>query len=312
MSSSPLSTRPRRISVNAGEARPSPPSPRSPSQHSLAAAATINAGLHRSDSRPSPTLERRRSSMLNSIALNDPTIPAPGEMQPTNGSSHSGSPRVHRGSFNLHTADPNHHRHPSLGSLHRELENEQEAQVNRLLHMIRMQQDQIAAIQHQRGEPSPVPVDGNRYRTISSASNTPASAAVMEQSPPLAAATSAHVPRGHINRPHSLSRESSAWANSGGTSPALTAQSGTLAPLTEDFLLGGTRDDCAFYQAETSSLTRENQMLKKRVAELERQIADMEGKSSAPNRSDSTPATHSPLAAPPSNLPATGSGTSTE
>jgi hypothetical protein len=46
------------------------------------------------------------------------------------------------------------------------------------------------------------------------------------------------------------------------------AQSGTLAPLTEDFLLGGTRDDCAFFQAETSSLTRENQMLKKRVAEL--------------------------------------------
>jgi hypothetical protein len=33
-------------------------------------------------------------------------------------------------------------------------------------------------------------------------------------------------------------------------------------------LLGGTRDDAAFYQAETVNLTRENQLLKFRIREL--------------------------------------------
>lgn len=37
-----------------------------------------------------------------------------------------------------------------------------------------------------------------------------------------------------------------------------------------EWVLGG-RDESAFYQAETQMLTRENQMLKLRVAELERE-----------------------------------------
>ena len=32
--------------------------------------------------------------------------------------------------------------------------------------------------------------------------------------------------------------------------------------------MGGTRDDAAFYQAETQTLQRENQMLKMRIREL--------------------------------------------
>jgi len=32
--------------------------------------------------------------------------------------------------------------------------------------------------------------------------------------------------------------------------------------------MGGTRDDSAFYQAETQTLQRENQMLKHRIREL--------------------------------------------
>jgi len=36
-----------------------------------------------------------------------------------------------------------------------------------------------------------------------------------------------------------------------------------------------TRDDNAFYQAETQTLRRENRMLKERVRELERQILEL-------------------------------------
>lgn len=184
-----------------------------------------------------------------------------------------------RRSIALPTADPNHHRQPSLGELHQELENEQEAQVNRLLHMIRLQQDQLAAIQRQQQEASPTSTEQTPFPTPPSTLHTPAGTNITEQSSPRSASVSGfpHVPPGHFNRPHSLSRQSSArisnaGTNSRGTSPALRPVSGSLGPLTEDFLLGGTRDECAFYQAETQTLTRENQMLKLRIRELGRQI----------------------------------------
>lgn len=271
MSGSPISSRPRRISISAHEAaRPGPPSPRSPSLSSLQAAATINAGLHRSPSRASPSVERRRSSLLNNLILNDPTVPAPGELQQSNGSSGSnaGSPRLGRRSFALHTADPHHQRQPSLGELHQELENEQEAQVNRLLQMIRVQHDQLAAMQRQQNataESSRSSTEHTRYPTPPSTLPTP----ITEASSPIrsnsiSASTAAHQ---QFHRPHSLSRRSSALVSTG-SSPALRPQSGSLGPLTEDFLLGGTRDDSAFYQAETQTLIRENQMLKLRIREL--------------------------------------------
>lgn len=37
------------------------------------------------------------------------------------------------------------------------------------------------------------------------------------------------------------------------------------------------RDESAFYQAETQSMTRENQMLKSRIRELERQLHEASG-----------------------------------
>ncbi|KAF2771963.1 hypothetical protein EJ03DRAFT_12103 [Teratosphaeria nubilosa] len=284
-SPSPQQQRPRRISFNntADPSRPAPPSPRSPSLSSLQAAAAINAGLQRSPSNASPirnnhhALERRRSSLMNNLTMNDPTVPAPGELQTSSG---NGSPRQGRRSFALpNTADPNHHRQPSLGELHQELENEQEAQVNRLLHMIRIQQDQIAAMHRQQNgnrngheqalaspdqpqSPAPAP---------SSTLATPASTATAEPSRSPRSTSVAGLAHSHFTRPHSLSRQSSAArSNSRGTSPALRPVSGagSLGPLTADFLLGGTRDESAFYQAETQTLTRENQMLKLRIREL--------------------------------------------
>ncbi|GIZ36933.1 hypothetical protein CKM354_000039800 [Cercospora kikuchii] len=303
---SPIAARPRRISISTQEAaRPSPPSPRSPSLSSLQAAATINAGLHRSPSRASPSVERRRSSLMNNLLLNDPAMPGPGELQQnhTGQGSNTGSPRLGRRSFVLHTADPHHHRQPSLGELHQELENEQEAQVNRLLHMIRIQQDQLAAIHRQQSqatEVSPSSAEHTRFPTPPSGLAAPTSTAVTEASSPAQShATPAHATPQHFNRPHSLSRRSSALIStpgSRGTSPALRPQSSNLGPLTEDFLLGGTRDETAFYQAETQTLTRENQMLKLRIRELEHQIAALGGTGAgAQNHTHQ----HSPLASPP-------------
>lgn len=289
---SPLasSRRPRRMSLSTTDhtAHPGPPSPRSPSLSSLQAAATINAGLHRSPGSPSPvgnSLERRRSSLMNNISLNDPAIPAPGEMQTHN----NGSPRAGRRSSFIsgNTADPHHHRQPSLGELHQELEAETEGQVNRLLHMIRLQQDQLAALQGRQTDSSAIsptselPTPPTTTTTTTTAtSSRPSSAHPASRSPSFSsAAPQPSLPHGHgvFNRPHSLSRQNSGAraSNTGSTnshaaSPALRpSSSSNLGPLTEDFLLGGTtRDDATFYQAETQMLTRENQMLKFRIREL--------------------------------------------
>jgi hypothetical protein len=130
---------------------PSPPPPQSPSLSSLQAAAAINAGLQRSPGSYASRLERRRSSLSTNLEINNPAIPAPGEMQPST-ISHSGSPTRRRRSFALHPTQAQHRRQPSLGELHQELENEQEAQVNRLLHMIRLQQDELDTLRRQRDD----------------------------------------------------------------------------------------------------------------------------------------------------------------
>lgn len=57
-------------------------------------------------------------------------------------------------------------------------------------------------------------------------------------------------------------------------------------------LPGPTRDESAFYQAETQNLTRENQLLKQRIRELERQISDMNPTSQVTH----SPVIHSTLA----------------
>lgn len=143
---------PRTMSINQGVDTPPrpghPPSPQlshSPTSasHSLAAAATLNAGLHNEQiSRQSsngsggfrtnsnslhntPSAERRRSSIRMNLNINDPAIPAPGELQMSPG----GLGRMHSSTFPISPVTSSHGRQPSLGELHQELENEQEAQV---------------------------------------------------------------------------------------------------------------------------------------------------------------------------------------
>ena len=75
------------------------------------------------------------------IQLNDPAVPAPGEMVLESQAStvaRSASPLPFAGGSPLLGGPPAgggdpHHRTPSLGELHQELEAEQEAQVVRLL-----------------------------------------------------------------------------------------------------------------------------------------------------------------------------------
>ncbi|PHH67818.1 hypothetical protein CDD83_6387 [Cordyceps sp. RAO-2017] len=56
-----------------------------------------------------------------------------------------------------------------------------------------------------------------------------------------------------------------------GASPRLRAAS--ISADSGDLVLGG-RDESAFYQAETQMLVRENQMLRLRIRDLEKQLAE--------------------------------------
>ena len=91
-----------------------------------------SSGSSTGRNRQSSHTGRRRSTVLMNLQLNDPNIPAPGEM--VNEGHRTASPQSLTGSpIMTATADP-HHRAPSLGEIHQELEQEQEAQVVSALH----------------------------------------------------------------------------------------------------------------------------------------------------------------------------------
>ncbi|KAI9793945.1 MAG: hypothetical protein M1833_000514 [Piccolia ochrophora] len=283
------------------DSNPADPSSRSPSV-SLAAAATINASMHTQDSRQSPSSstsrsrgggsspqagrhERRRSAVLLNLNLNDPTLPGPGELQ---GSEHrtsafrAASPQSTSPPYP--TADPHHQRAPSLGELHQELEAEQEAQVNRLLQMIRQQQHQLRQMQQATGQ---VPLDPTGTAIDDSTPTSERSFSFPTLSQPPASVTNPRPrsPAGQHRSSQDLSRQSSRRSRnpSRTTSPALgpvSAGPGAHPDGTEPWTLGGSRDESAFYQAETQTLMRENQMLRMRIRELgkshrDRQAEDM-------------------------------------
>lgn len=258
---------------------------------SLQAAAAVNAGLQHersSNSRrssssvsrqvASPSSGRRRSQVLMNLQLNDPYVPGPGEMVPD---AH------HRSSFTspvaalagspllMGGADPHHTRTPSLGELHQELEAEQEAQVNRLLSQIRQQQAQILQLQSQSasaiaGDESPgVATPGAGAPPVPTTSNPPSaipnvpSSGSMPRSP--------RIPRSSFDIARNDLRHRSRTP-SRGASPRLRSTS--ISQDSGEHLALGGRDESAFYQAETQMLTRENQMLRHRIRDLERQLAE--------------------------------------
>ena len=144
----------RSISSSPNQNRAFPPAPGSESQPrntpsprpsvSLAAAATLNAADRTTtNEQVSPAVRRasarRRSNVAMNLQLNDPTLPSPGELASNSHRSsissafRTASPTNIGGTPAIATGDPHHQRAPSLGEIHQELEQEQEAQVVSIL-----------------------------------------------------------------------------------------------------------------------------------------------------------------------------------
>ncbi|KAI1845820.1 hypothetical protein JX265_000001 [Neoarthrinium moseri] len=270
----------------------SPPSASRSQSISLQAAATMNAGLQRRSSSASRQQHspagRRRSTVLYNLQHNDPSVPSAGEMQEGSGAisgtgasfdHRTGSPHSISRSPLLTGGDPHHNRTPSLGELHQELEAEQEAQVNRLLQMIRRQQVELQQLQSQQGQ---------SQSTVAAEDPTPSS-----ERPSSVVIPSGGLPHqtSSVSTPRSpvISHARGSFDANRDFRPSRTPSSHALSPRMrsgsisgepgEPFALGG-RDETAFYQAETQSLVRENQMLRHRIRELERQLSEAHASSS--------------------------------
>ncbi|KAJ5123855.1 uncharacterized protein N7515_007680 [Penicillium bovifimosum] len=251
----PSGTGPTPVNTNTGSPRPSPGS--SIGRLSISDRRRSNAGLN-----------LNASDVPNTGWVPNSEFSATDHRGSIGHAFRTASPSSHGGSPVFATADPHHQRAPSLGELHQELEQEQEAQVNRLLQMIRSQQAQLNQYQQQQNPQSTGAIDDT----------TPASerSAVFPSVPPAA-------PAGNGS---SLSSSLSARRNS--RPPSYTV-SPNLRPLDSRGSEGvepfpglrdsasrrGSRDESAFYQAEASSLSRENTLLRQRIRELERQIGEL-------------------------------------
>lgn len=153
--------------------------------------------------------------------------------------------------------------------------------------MIRQQQAQIAVLStthannnNSSAVPSSSAVIDDSTPTSERSLSLPHSALASQQNvaqlpQPVPRSRSPFPGHGSLSR-HSSLRDRSRGSSRGG-SPALYPVSGALAGASEEWLLSApaARDESAFYQAETQMLTRENQMLKLRIRELERQLAEL-------------------------------------
>jgi len=205
------------------------------------------------------------------LQMADPSVPAPGEMIPDNHNHNSGSGlsatasprRISASPQPLYSGEPQHFRAPSLGEIHQELENEQEFQVNRLLTEIRRLQQQVQRQQSSavsddstpdRSTPLPVPISAPQSAHPTTASGSVPRSPVFPHHP----RSSFDMARADLQR---RSRTPSRGASPRLRSTSISAESG------EQWVLG-SRDESAFYQAETQMLTRENQMLRHRIRDL--------------------------------------------
>ncbi|KAM5454333.1 hypothetical protein MaudCBS49596_002350 [Microsporum audouinii] len=268
-------------------------SPRS-SSISLQATATMNAaadssrrsssGAHLGSPQTRPSERRRSGANLNAnlheASYSDPT----GTESPQNRRHRSSfgslfrthSPTSIAGSPVIATGDPHHQRTPSLGELHQELEQEQEAQVNRLLLMIRNQQAQLQQLQQSQQQP---PTAGGTAiddstptseRSFSFPAIPPLPAPGQRASFPMGSSLSARRGSSTAMTPHAPIHPSGSQAETG-----TSTGSNDWLQLSESNGRRGSRDESAYYQAETAALSRENQMLKVRIRELERQVAEL-------------------------------------
>ncbi|KAL3475000.1 hypothetical protein BJX99DRAFT_170116 [Aspergillus californicus] len=213
-----------------------------------------------------PNLNPNSGAAANSFGI-DPIfgdVPSPSDYRSSIGlgpSNLGGSPVIGIG-------DPHHQRAPSLGELHQELEQEQEAQVNRLLQTIRSQQTRLQHLEQQHQQQSAID-----DATPSSDRST--------SFPPVAAASNTGS-RTSTQLHSSLSSRRPSQAHSPNLRPLADSPRG---PDSLEWVPGpgenvgrrGSRDEsvASFYQTEATTLARENQMLRQRIRELERQVNEL-------------------------------------
>ncbi|KEF57576.1 uncharacterized protein A1O9_05494 [Exophiala aquamarina CBS 119918] len=304
MSSSPMQPRSMHT-VTSPPNRQETPSPRSASI-SLASAASINAANESRRSslsnRGSPRLgrlptDRRRSQVAINLNLNDPSLPSPGELSSSDlrasftdrvpHSYVSASPPTLAGRPTIATGDPHHQRQPSLGEVHNVLEQEQEAQVNRMLQMIREQQLQLDALRTSSEQSRRPSQPGNSTAVIDDL--TPASERSLSfpsVHPAVPAGTPLPRRVSYTHRHSSASRSPHLHGMADGGESRNSEFISPPSPIETIGRRNSFRDESAFYQAETANLTRENQMLRMRIRELEKQISDM---STAPANTPAIP-----------------------
>ncbi|PYH94622.1 hypothetical protein BO71DRAFT_325139 [Aspergillus ellipticus CBS 707.79] len=251
--------------------------------------------------------ERRRSAAGSSSILNngntnasdsasgEPPL-APHDHRTSLGHNALRASSPYGGNPTVAVGDPHHQRAPSLGELHQELEQEQEAQVNRLLHMIRSQQAQLQHLQQQHQHSQAVVDDPS-----------PPSERLTPFPPIPPAPVPATSSRASTQITSSLSSRRPSRPSSQAASPNLRPQiDPSRGPEGSDLVTGiiesparrGSRDESAFYQAEAAMLTRENQMLRQRIRDLERQVSELtagarsSGIPAAPATQGTEPADH--------------------
>ncbi|KAJ6086244.1 hypothetical protein N7486_010525 [Penicillium sp. IBT 16267x] len=233
--------------------------------------------------------ERRRSAAGMNLNLNESPSASgnhgegswPDHRSSIGHAFRTASPTSHGGSPVFATADPHHQRAPSLGELHQELEQEQEAQVNRLLQMIRSQQAQLQQFQQQQSTQP-----GASTAVVDELTPSERSSSFSLPIPPPVQVPSSRLSISSVsNRPHSQTASPSLQPLD-----ALRGSEGTEAfPTLPSSSRRGSRDENAYYQAEVAMLSRENQMLRQRIRELERQIGDL----TVSSRPSASPATGS-------------------
>lgn len=172
-------------------------------------------------------------------------------------------------------------RQPSsdFAELHNELEFEQEATVNRLLNMIRLQQIRnqqlLASCDDDKASST-----GATFDSVNSTrARSPGPLSTGGGGGGGGGSGASGGRRVGISRQpsftHSQGRPVSRASSAHTSSPMLQPLGAGTEETTGGFLLGGSRDEASFYMAETQMLTRENEMLKRRIKELERQVTEL-------------------------------------
>ncbi|KAI9373856.1 hypothetical protein BJX61DRAFT_357184 [Aspergillus egyptiacus] len=197
--------------------------------------------------------ERRRSGNLN-LNLNSNSYADPSIGDVVGYGLRTSSPSNLGGSPVIGTGDPHHHRTPSLGELHQELEQEQEAHVNRLLQTIRSQQARLQLLEQQH------PQSALDDTTPASERSTPF--------PPIAPVSNAGSRTSTTQLSSSLSSRRPSQAHSPNLRPLNSNTLEWVPGPGDGAARRGSRDESSFYQAEATALARENQVLRQRIREL--------------------------------------------